>query len=282
MQDRLRALWDFSDLDASEARLREQLEAERDDAGRAEVLTQLARVQGLRGDFDDADRLLDDGAALGAGSREAEMRISLERGRVRRSSGDSAAAFPFFEAAFEVATAAEQWFVAADAAHMAALAAPDRETHDAWVERGLELATEHESARHWLGSILNNLGWERYEAGEHEAALDAFERALAAREEAGDWAAVQHARYAVAKALGALGRHEEAISHLELAVAWAGSEGEPDGWFHEELALAYAAAGRPADARTQAALALPLLRDADPSFAADLERASRLEALARG
>ena len=47
--DRLRPFWDFDDLDGSEHRLREQLDRETSDSGRAEVLTQLARVEGLRG-----------------------------------------------------------------------------------------------------------------------------------------------------------------------------------------------------------------------------------------
>ena len=53
MDDRLRPLWDFDDLDATEQRFHEQLELEESDAGRAEVMTQLARVAGLRGDFED-------------------------------------------------------------------------------------------------------------------------------------------------------------------------------------------------------------------------------------
>ena len=60
MDDRLRPLWDFDDLDATERRFREQLELEESDAGRAEVMTQLARVAGLRGDFEEGDRLLDE------------------------------------------------------------------------------------------------------------------------------------------------------------------------------------------------------------------------------
>ena len=51
MSDPLRPLWDFDDLDATEARFR---------ALRAEALTQLARVQGLREDYDGGDRLLDE------------------------------------------------------------------------------------------------------------------------------------------------------------------------------------------------------------------------------
>ncbi len=51
MTDPLRPLWDFDDLDATEARFR---------ALRAEALTQLARVQGLREDYESGDRLLDE------------------------------------------------------------------------------------------------------------------------------------------------------------------------------------------------------------------------------
>jgi len=48
VDDRLRSHWDFDDLTATEQRLREQLAAETG-SGRAEVLTQLARIEGLRG-----------------------------------------------------------------------------------------------------------------------------------------------------------------------------------------------------------------------------------------
>jgi hypothetical protein len=87
--DRLRALWDFGDLGLSERRFREQLEREPDDAGRAEVLTQLARVEGLRDAFDWCAELLDEAARLGAGSALVGARVTLERGRMLRSSGDA-------------------------------------------------------------------------------------------------------------------------------------------------------------------------------------------------
>ena len=53
---RLRHFWDFGDLDATEARLSEQLASAPDDDGRAELLTQLARVEGLRDEFAGAER----------------------------------------------------------------------------------------------------------------------------------------------------------------------------------------------------------------------------------
>ncbi len=88
MGDRLRPLWDFDDLDATEKRLQAQLGAETTDDGRAEVLAELARVEGLRGEFAEGDALLDDATDLNRGGGVASARIDLERGRLRRSSGD--------------------------------------------------------------------------------------------------------------------------------------------------------------------------------------------------
>jgi tetratricopeptide (TPR) repeat protein len=279
MTDRLRPLWNFGDLDATEERLREQLSREASDGGRAEVLAELARVEGLRGDFAAGETLVARAEVLAGDSAIAAARIELERGRLLRSSGDDAAALPRFESAYDRALQAGDPFVAADAAHMAALV--DERGARAWTERGIELAEQHDDASYWLGPLLNNLGWELFEAGEHDGALEAFEQALAARErDPENRAAIEIARYAVGKTLRALGRADQAIPLLEGAVAWAEHTGEPDGWFHEELAEDYAAVGRLADAGRQAQLALPLLLDADPSFTPDGERETRLRALA--
>ena len=281
MTERLRPLWDFADLDASEQRLRAQLSRETTDEGRAEVLTQLARIEGLRGEFDQGETLDRGGGGARGDSLVARTSIDLERGRLRRSSGDVEAALPLFESAYATALEARGYFIAADAAHMAALAESGREGFVTWTQRGIELAEEHDSAGYWLGPLLNNLGWEYYEAGELEPALDAFERALRARErDPSKPEPIALARYAVGKALRGLGRPDEAIPLLEQAVSWAESEGAPDGWYHEELAEEYAAVGREEDAREQARLAIPLLLEADPGFEADEQRAGRLRALA--
>ena len=281
MPDRLRPLWDFGDLDASERRFREALEHEPSPAARAEILTQLARVEGLRGDFEAGERLVEDAESEAAGELLPRARIDLERGRLYRSSGDRERALPLFESAYALALEADDAFLAGDAAHMAALAAPGRDEYIAWTERGIALAESSEDARYWLGPLLNNLGWEHYEAGEHAEALAAFERALAAREtEPDNPEPIALARYAVGKALRALGRSDEAVPLVQQAVAWAEGEGTPDGWYHEELALEYAALGRSSEASEQARLALPLLRDADPDFTEDGERATALRNLA--
>ena len=281
MDDRLRESWDFDDLAATEGRLREQLARETTEEGRAEVLTQLARVRGLHGDFEAGERLADEAEAAAGESQLALARVELERGRLRRSSGNVEAALPLFESAFARSLEAGHYFIAVDAAHMAALAAPDRRGIVAWTERGIELAESQASARYWLGPLLNNLGWEYYEAGDFEQALDAFQRALTAREaDAENRAPIEIARYAVGKTLRALGRSAEAVPLLQQATIWAIESGSPDGWFHEELAEEYAAIGRDDEAYEHARLALPLLLDADPSFAEDAERSARLRQLA--
>jgi hypothetical protein len=264
MNDRLRPLWDFDDLDTSEKRLREQLDSETTDSGRAEVLTQLARIEGLEDRFDAGDKLIDEAVALAGDDKAALARIDLERGRLRRSGGDPDAARPLFESAFDTATEAGQTFIAADAAHMAALVAGGREGFIGWTRRGIDIAETDEGARHWLGPLYNNLGWSRLEAGDAAGALEVFELALASRERDDPRPYPREtARYAVGKALRAVGRPDEAAVALERCLAWAAEAGVEDEYFHEELAEDYAALGRDGDARDQARRALELIGD-DP------------------
>jgi tetratricopeptide (TPR) repeat protein len=203
MPDRLRPLWDFEDLGATEARLRERLEGEEANVGRAEVLTQLARVRSLQDDFDGCEQLLQEAEAL-ADNGMVRVRVDLERGRKLRSSGDGAAAAPLFEAAFARGCELGEFFLAGDAAHMVALAEESKMVE--WTERGLALAESEPDAAYWAGPLLNNLGWFYYQQGDFSQALETFERALEVRKRDPDnpqaivWAqeAVDEARKALA------------------------------------------------------------------------------------
>ena len=258
MGDRLRPLWDFDDLDATESRFRAQFEQETTDADRAEVLTQLARVEGLRGRFEECDARLAEAEALGG----AESRVLLERGRRERSSGQPGEGFAQFEQAFERARADGQPVIAVDAAHMLAMV----DDGESWTARGVEIASQSDDpgVRYWLGPLYNNLGWLRYDAGDAAGALDAFELALAAREQDDSRPhEIEIARYSVGKALRALGRADEAAAVHEQCVAWAAKAGVDDTYFHEELAEDYAALGRVAEAREQAREALAVAAEDD-------------------
>ena len=213
--DRLRPLWNFDDLESSERRLRAELDKETADSGRAEVLTQIARVHGLRDQFAQGEAVIKEAEALADEDTAARIRIDLERGRLLRSGGEPAAAFPLFRSAFEAAVSAGEQFLAADAVHMAALAAPDREAKLAWTQRGIDFAraSSDRQVSYWLGPLFNNLGVEYAEAGDHEAALDAFQRALEVRLRYPEMPeAIDFARESVAEALRALGREGDAAS----------------------------------------------------------------------
>lgn len=253
MPDRLRPLWDFDDLEASNARLRAQLGEETTDPGRAEVLTQLARVESLRCDFDACERLLQEAESLARKDRLAKVRIELERGRKLRSRGDSQAAVPLFESAYARACANGLFFLAGDAAHMVAISDPDQLVE--WTQRGLELAEAEPDAGYWAGPLLNNLGWHHFENGDYNEALEAFERALEARErDPENPVEIEIARYAIGKTLRFLGRPEEAAALLERCIA----NSKPDPYFHEELSEIYAVLGRDEAAREQAEFAARL------------------------
>jgi tetratricopeptide (TPR) repeat protein len=204
--DRLRALWDFDDLDATEQRLSTRLTEEQDDVGRATVLTQLARVEGLRSAFDACERLLQEAEALAGGDVSVKVRIGLERGRKLRSSGDPASALLLFEAAFQQACDSGEYYFAGDAAHMCALAvSDDRIAMENWTQRGLELGEREPTAAYWAGPLLNNLGWAYFDAGEHAHALELFERALEVRRrDPENAAAIEFAEEAVQTARDAL------------------------------------------------------------------------------
>ena len=191
--------------------------------GRAEVLTQLARVEGLRGRFEQCDALLDQAEALGG----AEARVLLERGRRERSSGRPGAGVAQFEQAFELARTSGEDVLAVDAAHMLAIVGDS----EAWTARAVEIAASSDDpgVRYWLGPLYNNVGWSRFETGDAAGALEAFELALASRERDDPRPyAREIARYAVGKALRALGRADEAAAKHEECLAWAAEAGVKD------------------------------------------------------
>ena len=203
MPDRLRRLWDFEDVDATEERLREQLERDQSAVGRAEVLTQLARVHSLRDEFDECEALLQQAESRAGGDRLVRVRVDLERGRQVRASGDGAAAAPVFESAFARACELGEYWFAGDAAHMVAISVPDRMVE--WTDRGLDLANAQPDASYWAGPLLSNLGWHYFEAGDYAQALEVFERALEVRErDPGNPQAITWAEEAVAEARKAL------------------------------------------------------------------------------
>lgn len=230
----LRDLWDFDDPAASEHRFRERAAAS-DPPGATHALTQVARALGLQERYAEGFAVLDD---LDPVDEEGRVRVALERGRLLRSSGDADAALPCFESAAATARAAGLEELEVDALHMVALVVPAGRRLAAH-ERALARARAagDPAARDWDASLLNNIAMTHADAGDHAAALLAFQDALAARERIGDPARTRVARWMVAWSLRHLGRTDEALA-LQLGLrAELDAAGEDDPYVDEELAL---------------------------------------------
>lgn len=230
----LRELWDFDDPAGSERRFRDLAEAAAEPTA-THALTQVARALGLQEHYADGHAVLD---GLTPSDDEGVVRTALERGRLHRSSGDAAAARPCFEAAATTARAAGLEELEVDALHMLALVVPADEQLAAQHAALARARTSSDpAARDWDASLLNNIGMVHADAGDHAAALAAFEDALAARERIGDPARTRVARWMVAWSLRHLGMTDRARKVQQALRAELDAIGEHDPYVDEELAL---------------------------------------------
>jgi len=285
---RLDALWDFDHPARSEARFRAllaKLPARSRDA--YETSTQVARTQGMQRQFAAADGTLDGVArALDRAGARVRVRYSLERGRVRNSSGAADAAVPLFRAALSASaddTEPGAEFYRIDALHMLGIAAPPAERLD-WNLQALATAdaATDPRARRWRASLLNNLGWTYHDRGDFATALACWEKALAAREETGDASTIRFARWAVARGLRSLDRLDEAEAIQRTLARETEAAGAPDGDVYEELAEIALARHDAAAAQAWAAKAYARLKDDAEVQASEPARLARLARVAGG
>ncbi len=211
-------LWDYNQPEATEARFRALLAdpAMTDPNHRGQLLTQIGRTLSLQGRFTEAHAVLDQvEAMLTPALPVVRIRYLLERGRTYNSAGGPQRALPLFREAWDLARQVGEDFHAVDAAHMVAIAEPAPEEQLAWNLRAVKLAEKSETARRWLGSLSNNIGWIHADAGRYDEALTAFDRALAFRLEQGNPGPIRIARWCVAKMYRMLGRTAEALAVQE-------------------------------------------------------------------
>lgn len=275
--------WNFDAPAQSEATFRAELaHFPPGAAAYLELTTQLARAQGLQRQFDAANKTLDRVEKELAGQPpRVEVRYLLERGRVFNSSRQPEKAVPLFKAALVRAREAHEDFLAIDAAHMLGIAAPPAEQLK-WNLEAVAL-TEHTTdarSKRWMVSLYNNIGWTYHDAGDYVAALDYFQRALAASEARGNARTVRIARWSVARALRSLRRYDEALAIQQALLVEYERTGETDGYVYEELAEIELARGEIAAARNWFGKAYAAL-SLDASLKADSpERLERMRKLA--
>jgi len=245
-------MWDFGKPEVSEQRFLAALSGASGDE--AFILkTQIARTYGLRGDFSRAQQILAEiEPQIHRAGAEAQVRYQLELGRTHASTThppesqtaenlDLARAA--YTRAFDLARAAQLDYLAIDALHMMTVVDTAPEEQLGWNRRALELmqSSTQPEAKKWEGSLHNNTGYALKLLGRHEAALQEFELALAARARGGNPQLIRIAHWMIAWTLRALGRLEEALA-IQLRLEHECDEaGEPDPYVFEELELLYQA-----------------------------------------
>ncbi|MCA0457570.1 MAG: tetratricopeptide repeat protein [Chloroflexi bacterium] len=277
-------LWNYDDPATTERQFRQLLMAGftiQDAAYRAQLLTQIARAQGLQRHFEAAHQTLDQAAKLLTPElMTARVRYLLERGRVFNSSEKVDQARPLFLQAFQLAQSAEEDFYAVDAAHMLAIVESGDEQL-AWNLKALTLAeaSEQPRAKKWLGSLYNNIGWTHHDAGRYDEALTIFEKALAWHKEYGKPSTLRIAKWSVARALRSLGRVDEALERQRALLVEHEQAGTSDGYVSEEIAECLLLLGKTDEARPHFARAYAELSQDSWLVENEVSRLERLKQL---
>jgi Leucine-rich repeat (LRR) protein len=278
-------LWDYQHPEQSGQiflKLLSETEQQKDSSYRLQLLTQIARAQGLQRHFTQANETLDRIAAqLTPDLVLAHIRYLLERGRVLNSSGHSNKAATWFQQAWELARAHEEAFYAIDAAHMLAIVSSPEEQLS-WNMRAIDYAetTSDERARTWCGSLYNNLGWSYHDQGDYEQALQLFQKALLWQQTQHDSRETRIARWCVGRTLRSLQRTNEALALQQALLAeWEASGEEQDGYVFEEIAECLLVLGQTDQSRSYFSQAYTSLAQDSWLTATQPERIARLKQL---
>ncbi len=278
-------LWNYSDPAATETKFREKLpEAEKsgDTDIYIQLLTQIARAQGLQGKYDDAHKTLDDAEKrLTEETKTARIRYLMERGRVFNSSGSKEKSKPMFLDAWALCQAEKNDFFGVDALHMMGIVEPP-EKQLGWSIKALELVEKSEDKRvkGWLGPLRNNIGWSHFDLKEYDKALEMFRKDIEWRKKIGDEGAHRMARWSVAHVYRVTGKVDEALEIQQTIEKELQDKSlPPEGFNSEELGELYLLKGDKEKAKPYFAKAHELL-SADPWMAAnDVDRLARLKTL---
>jgi tetratricopeptide (TPR) repeat protein len=276
-------LWNYGDPKGTEEKFRELIPKAKESSDAsyyAQLLTQIARTQGLQGKYDDAHSTLDTvESMLTAELATARVRYLLERGRVYNSSNNPDMAKPLFAEAWETAVRNKEDFYAVDAAHMMGIVEPP-ENQLEWAEKAIALVekTDDERARKWMGPLYNNTGWTYHDLGQYDKALELFEKSLVWREEQGDEEGTRIAKWTIARTYRSLGKIEEALVMQKSLEKERVDKGiEPSGYVFEEIAECLLCMDQKEDAQPYFRRAYDILSKDEWLVANESERLERLK-----
>lgn len=249
-----------------------------------QLLTQIARTQGLQQQFTRAHHTLDEVEKQLTPHLQAQTKVRylLERGRVFNSSGDKKAAEPLFLQAWQLAAETGNDVYTADALHMLAIISPPNEALE-WNLKALTLAetSADERTKNWLGSLYNNIGWTYFDMTDYETALQMFTKCHQWYSEKQLPTETQIAQWSIAKTLRLLQKPQEALQiQTSLLKQNIDNNLSEDGYVFEELAECLLQLNRPQEAKKYFAAAYQLLSQDSWLEKNEAQRLNRLKTLA--
>jgi len=247
--------WDYNNPENTEVLFKSFLvlaEESGDTSYLAQLLTQIARTQGMQMKFEEAHITLDLAEQLIKDDLKiVRIRYLLERGRIYNSSGQPDLAKPLFLEAYDLSIENNIDNYALDAAHMLGIVeSPEKQIE--WNLIALEIAenTDDEDVKRWLGPLYNNIGWTFFDLEEYDSALEMFTKGLEWRKEAGDENGARIAKWCIGRLYREIGEFDKAlyIQH-ELENEIIENDLEEDGYVYEELAECYLLKGNEENAK---------------------------------
>jgi tetratricopeptide (TPR) repeat protein len=263
------AMWDYNHPDSTEIQFKNLLpllsqtqEFAVSQDYHVELLTQIARSQGLQGKFAEAGATLQEAEKLlTSDMHRAQIRFMLEKGRLLNSMGETENATKIFTKAYEYGLDHNLDLYTVDAAHMLGIVdSPEKQIR--WNETAFEIVEKSEDQRcqGWFGALANNLGWTYFDLGNYEKALVYFQKGYDWRQQHSDEIATRIAKWSIARCLRAMERYDEALKiQQELETEIVEKKAEPDGYVFSELAELYNVSGNTALQKEYAVLAYNLL-----------------------
>jgi tetratricopeptide (TPR) repeat protein len=277
-------LWDYANPAATEQKFREVLrltEHSGDISYRGQLLTQIARTEGLQRKFNQSHATLDRvEGILTPDLTLAKSRYLLERGRVFNSSGKPETAMPLFVDAFEVASINGHARYAVDAIHMIAIAERDPAKQVEWNLKGIALVEGDPTQAGWLHALYNNIGESYAALSDYQNAYSYFHK-LSQLQKATRGEADMYTVKDEARMLRLLGRPEQSLELMEPIARKHAMSGARDGWVEEELAEALEALRRHEEALPHFKSAHELLQDDDWVIHNDPTKLIRLKKMAQ-
>ncbi|HXH61231.1 MAG TPA: tetratricopeptide repeat protein, partial [Fimbriimonadaceae bacterium] len=212
----------------------------------------------------------------------------LERGRSWNSAGEKDKAKQVFLRAFDAGKRAGNDYLTVDAAHMIAIVEEPEQALE-WNLLGFRILedTKQEHARHWIGSLSNNIAWTYHDMGDYEAALDYFEKGRDFRAQERKEPGYRISLWAVARCKRSMGRVQEALDE-QFAIRdnyypsfdpGIHDGAEVDGYLPEEIGECLLALGREEEAKPYFAAAHKLLSKDEWLVENEPERIERLKRL---